>query len=61
MTKIFFGPGTTVKAGDPLVQLNDAPERGDFRPGGAIERPTEGAIESGKDAFGVGRGHRRLG
>ena len=30
VTKIFFEPGTTVKAGDPLVQLNDAPERGDL-------------------------------
>ena len=29
-TKIFFTPGATVKAGDPLVQLNDAPERGDL-------------------------------
>src|SRR5499427_6925050 len=29
-TKIFFEPGTTVKAGDPLVQLNDEPERGDL-------------------------------
>jgi multidrug efflux system membrane fusion protein len=30
VTKIFFEPGATVKAGDPLVQLNDAPERGDL-------------------------------
>src|SRR5271170_6400095 len=30
VTKIFFEPGTTVKAGDPLVQLNDAPDRGDL-------------------------------
>jgi multidrug efflux system membrane fusion protein len=30
VTKIFFAPGATVKAGDPLVQLNDAPERGDL-------------------------------
>ena len=30
VTKIFFTPGATVKAGDPLVQLNDAPERGDL-------------------------------
>lgn len=28
--KIFFEPGQTVNAGDPLVQLNDAPERGDL-------------------------------
>lgn len=30
VVKIFFEPGTAVKAGDPLVQLNDAPERGDL-------------------------------
>jgi multidrug efflux system membrane fusion protein len=30
ITKIFFEPGTSVKAGDPLVQLNDAPEKGDL-------------------------------
>ena len=30
VTKIFFEPGTAVKAGDPLVQLNDAPEHGDL-------------------------------
>src|SRR5271166_6501754 len=30
VTQIFFEPGATVKAGDPLVQLNDAPQRGDL-------------------------------
>jgi membrane fusion protein, multidrug efflux system len=30
VTKIFFEAGATVKVGDPLVQLNDAPERGDL-------------------------------
>src|SRR6202162_3633612 len=30
VTGILFEPGATVKAGDPLVQLNDAPERGDL-------------------------------
>jgi membrane fusion protein, multidrug efflux system len=30
VTKIFFHPGETVRAGDPLVQLNDAPDRGDL-------------------------------
>ena len=30
VTKIFFEAGATVKAEDPLVQLNDAPERGDL-------------------------------
>ena len=30
VTKIFFEAGATVKADEPLVQLNDAPERGDL-------------------------------
>jgi multidrug efflux system membrane fusion protein len=30
VTRIYFQPGATVKAGDPLVQLNDAPDRGDL-------------------------------
>ncbi|MBV8889002.1 MAG: efflux RND transporter periplasmic adaptor subunit [Alphaproteobacteria bacterium] len=30
VVRIFFEPGTAVRAGDPLVQLNDAPERGDL-------------------------------
>ena len=30
IVKIFFQSGAAVKAGDPLVQLNDAPERGDL-------------------------------
>jgi membrane fusion protein, multidrug efflux system len=30
VTKIFFEPGQMVKAGDPLVQINDAPDRGDL-------------------------------
>jgi membrane fusion protein, multidrug efflux system len=30
VTKIFFEAGAMVKAGDPLVQLNDAPDRGDL-------------------------------
>src|SRR5271167_3122869 len=30
VVKIFFEPGATVKAGEPLVQLNDAPDRGDL-------------------------------
>src|SRR5271156_4848554 len=29
VVKIFFEPGATVKAGDPLVQLNHAPAPGD--------------------------------
>ena len=30
VTAILFTPGAEIKAGDPLVQLNDAPERGDL-------------------------------
>src|SRR6266851_5586344 len=30
VTAILFEPGAAVKAGDPLVQLNDAPDRGDL-------------------------------
>jgi multidrug efflux system membrane fusion protein len=30
VTAVLFQPGASVKAGDPLVQLNDAPERGDL-------------------------------
>ena len=30
VTKILFEPGTMVRAGDPLVQLNDAPDQGDL-------------------------------
>lgn len=30
VTAILFKPGAAVNAGDPLVQLNDAPERGDL-------------------------------
>jgi len=30
ITKIFFTAGASVKAGDPLIQLNDEPDRGDL-------------------------------
>jgi multidrug efflux system membrane fusion protein len=30
VTKLMFEPGADVKAGDPLVQLDDGPERGDL-------------------------------
>jgi membrane fusion protein, multidrug efflux system len=30
VTRIYFTSGATVQAGDPLVQLNDGPERGDL-------------------------------
>ncbi len=31
VVKIFFEPGAAVKAGEPLVQLNDAPDQGDLK------------------------------
>ena len=30
VTKIFFEPGVAVRAGDPLLQINDEPEQGDL-------------------------------
>jgi membrane fusion protein, multidrug efflux system len=45
ITKIFFQPGTSVKAGDPLVQLNDAPERGDLASYEAQARLAEIEVE----------------
>jgi membrane fusion protein, multidrug efflux system len=45
ITKIFFEPGTPVKAGDPLVQLNDAPERGDLASYEAQARLAEIEVE----------------
>jgi multidrug efflux system membrane fusion protein len=38
ITEIFFEPGAAVNAGDPLVQLNDAPERGDLANYQAMKR-----------------------
>jgi len=38
ITEIFFEPGATVNAGDPLVQLNDGPERGDLANYQAMKR-----------------------
>jgi multidrug efflux system membrane fusion protein len=45
VVKIFFEPGTTVKAGDPLVQLNDAPEQGDLKNYEAQARWAEISLE----------------
>src|SRR5512132_4122429 len=45
VTKIYFEPGTKVKAGDPLVQLNDAPERGDLANYQAQERWAETTLQ----------------
>src|SRR5215510_12274840 len=48
VTKIFFEPGALGKAGDPLVQLNDAPERGDLASYEAQARLAE--IEVGRSS-----------
>ena len=45
VTKIYFEPGTNVKAGDPLVQLNDAPEHGDLASYEAQARLNEIEVE----------------
>ena len=45
VTKIFFEPGNTVKAGDPLVQLNNEPERGDLASYQAQARWAETTLE----------------
>src|SRR5215469_17315074 len=45
VTKIFFEPGAIVKASDPLVQLNDAPERGDLASYEAQARLAEIEVE----------------
>jgi membrane fusion protein, multidrug efflux system len=45
VTKIFFEPGMTVKAGDPLVQLNDAPDRGDLASYQAQARWAESTLQ----------------
>src|SRR5262245_14707626 len=49
VTKIFFTPGATVKAGDPLVQLNDAPERGDLANYEAQARWAEATLQSSSE------------
>src|SRR5437588_8356189 len=48
VTKIFFEPGATVKAGDPLVQLNDAPERADLANYEAQARWAQVSLERAK-------------
>ena len=47
-TRIFFEPGTTVNAGDPLVQLNDAPDRGDLASYQAQARWAEATLQRSK-------------
>ena len=48
ITAILFEPGVAVKAGDPLVQLNDAPDRGDLANYEAQERWAAVSLERAK-------------
>jgi multidrug efflux system membrane fusion protein len=48
MTDIMFQPGAEVKAGDPLVQLNDAPEKGDLANYQAMERVASANLDRDK-------------
>jgi multidrug efflux system membrane fusion protein len=48
VTKIMFEPGTHVKAGEPLVQLFDDPDRGDLASYQAQARGAELALERAK-------------
>lgn len=48
ITAIMFQPGAEVKAGDPLVQLNDAPEKGDLANYQAMERVASANLERDK-------------
>jgi membrane fusion protein, multidrug efflux system len=48
ITDVMFQPGAVVKAGDPLVQLNDAPEKGDLANYQAMERVASANLERDK-------------
>ncbi len=48
ITQIMFTPGGTVKAGDPLVQLNDAPERADLANYQALARVAGANLDRNK-------------
>jgi multidrug efflux system membrane fusion protein len=48
ITAILFTPGATVAAGDPLVQLNDAPERADLANYQALLRVANANLERDK-------------
>jgi multidrug efflux system membrane fusion protein len=48
ITQIMFTPGAEVKAGDPLVQLNDAPERGDLASFQALSRVASANLDRDK-------------
>jgi multidrug efflux system membrane fusion protein len=48
IVKLFFAPGQTVGAGDPLVQINDEPERGDLANYQALERVASANLDRDK-------------
>ncbi len=48
ITDVMFKPGAEVKAGDPLVQLNDAPEKGDLANYQAMERVASANLDRDK-------------
>jgi multidrug efflux system membrane fusion protein len=48
ITQIMFEPGAEVKAGEPLVQLNDAPEKGDLAAYEAQARVAAANLDRGK-------------
>jgi multidrug efflux system membrane fusion protein len=48
IVKLFFVPGQTVGAGEPLVQINDEPERGDLANYQALERVASANLERDK-------------
>jgi multidrug efflux system membrane fusion protein len=48
ITEIMFKPGAEVKAGDPLVQLNDGPEKGDLANFQAMERVAAANLDRDK-------------
>src|SRR6202171_5226232 len=48
ITDIIFTPGTTVKAGSPLVQLFDAPDRGDLASFKALATGAQLALDRAK-------------
>lgn len=52
VTQISFTPGATVKAGDVLVELNDAPERGDLANYQAMARNAELQLKRSKELVG---------
>src|ERR1700730_15801625 len=48
LTDIMFTPGSTVKAGSPLVQLFDAPDRGDLASFKALATGAQLALDRAK-------------